>query len=216
MEKPNAFLASLVSLPGLVCLVAALLTAFLLMRTERRKGRTLTKARLLAAAVGALLYGFLSIYSLPIGSNTTLRPAVAILTVTGAVFGPTAGFLAGFVGHALNDALAYGSVWWSWAFLSAMVGLFGGLVALDHDFDALKGLRNNLHGLMMYIHAVLGLFAGSFTAFIGDMLLYHESAQKVWIEIILAGIANFSVISLVGIPLVFLILRLRVSKGKES
>ena len=57
--------------------------------------------------IGAALYVAASMISIN----------VALLCIFGAIFGPVVGFLVGFIGHALNDAISYGSVWWSWVFM---------------------------------------------------------------------------------------------------
>ena len=67
--------------------------------------------------IGAALYAAASMISINVGPSTSLRLAVALLCIFGAIFGPVVGFLVGFIGHALNDAISYGSVWWSWVFM---------------------------------------------------------------------------------------------------
>ena len=57
--------------------------------------------------IGVALYAVASMISIN----------VALLCIFGAIFGPVVGFLVGFIGHALNDAISYGSVWWSWVFM---------------------------------------------------------------------------------------------------
>ena len=51
------------------------------------------------------------------------------------LFGPVAGALIGLIGHVLKDLIMYGSPWWSWVIVSALVGLFIGLssnkIAID-------------------------------------------------------------------------------------
>ncbi|MBK7449076.1 MAG: ECF transporter S component [Anaerolineales bacterium] len=66
-------------------------------------------------AIGAALYGVLSWASnfvpLPAAGNVTFRPAVAVLIFFGTAYGPWVGFLAGFIGNTLGDAIS------GWGFL---------------------------------------------------------------------------------------------------
>ncbi len=57
---------------------------------------------------------------------------IQTLTASGAffaaLFGPIAGGLIAFIGHALSDALQYGSPWWSWVVASGVSMFLVGLV----------------------------------------------------------------------------------------
>lgn len=83
------------------------------------------------AAVGAALYGVLSwatnVIQLPSVSLVSLRPAVVIPVFFGFVFGPSVGFLSGFVGNALGDALTGWGVFPVWDFGNGLMGLVPGL-----------------------------------------------------------------------------------------
>ncbi len=155
-----------------------------------------------AIGIGAALYAILSYISLPIGPNTSLRIAVAILVIFSAYFGAKVGFSVGFIGHALNDMLMYGSVWWSWVFLSAMIGLVMGLITKDKTFSITEGLIEKFHIVKMYLLSFVSIFAAALPAFIGDVYFYGEPADKVWVQIMLASVSNFIVIAALGIPVV--------------
>ena len=155
-----------------------------------------------AIGIGAALYSVLSGVAIPIGPNTSFRIAVALLTIFGAIFGPLVGFFVGFVGHALNDMIMWGSVWFSWVFLSAVIGLFGGLIALDKNFSLETGHVTKIHIFKMYIYAILGMIFAGLAAYVGDVYFYGEPAQKVWIQIALATLTNFVGTVTLGIPIV--------------
>lgn len=155
-----------------------------------------------AIGIGAALYSVLSGVAIPVGPNTSFRIAVALLTIFGAIFGPLVGFFVGFVGHALNDMIMWGSVWFSWVFLSAVIGLFGGLIALDKNFSLETGHVTKIHIFKMYIYAILGMIFAGIAAYVGDVYFYGEPAQKVWIQIALATLTNFVVTATLGIPIV--------------
>ncbi len=158
--------------------------------------------KVVAIGIGAALYTVLSGVAIPIGPNTSLRIAVALLTIFGAIFGPVVGFFVGFIGHALNDMIMWGSMWFSWVFLSAVIGLFAGFIKCDEDFSIEKGLVTKKHIFKMYVYAILGMFASGIVAYLGDVYIYGEPAEKVWIQIILASFSNFIVTAVLGIPVV--------------
>ena len=59
-----------------------------------------------AIGIGAALYGILGLWGFSIAPNTFIKPALAILTVFGALFGPVAGLLIGLIGHTVTDTIA--------------------------------------------------------------------------------------------------------------
>lgn len=198
---------------GIVSIILVIVGTIAFYIISKNKGKSLSTRDVVAIGIGAALYGALSAISLPIGPNTSLRVAVALLTIFGAIFGPVVGFLVGFIGHALNDALMWGSVWWSWVFLSAVIGMFSGFVSFDKGFDVMGGKISKKHYAEMYIYTVIGLVVAGLVAFAGDVFLYGEPAAKVWLQLVLASISNFAVIAVIGIPVVIGIARMR---GKNS
>ena len=213
MNGINGFLKSIVSKEGIIALAVAVVLCIIIALYNKKKGRHMSTKTVVAIGIGAALYAALSAVSVPIGPNTSFRIAVALLMIFGAFFGPIAGFLIGFIGHALNDAFMYGSVWWSWVFLSAMMGLFSGFVRFDKKFDPISGFCAKLHIVMMYFWAIVGMFVGSVVAYMGDVYLYSEPAKKLFVQITLANISNLIVIAVIGIPAVVLIAK---SKAKNK
>ncbi|WBW97742.1 ECF-type riboflavin transporter substrate-binding protein [Oceanirhabdus sp. W0125-5] len=197
-------LESLMSRQGIISIVlVAVVCVALVVISKKKKGQSLSTKDVVAIGIGAALYGVLSMITIPVGPNTSFRIAIAVLVIFGALFGPTVGFLVGFIGHALNDALAYGGVWWSWVFLSAVIGLFAGLITLDKNCDIKIGKFNKGHVIKMFIFALIGMVVGGIAAYCGDVFLYGEPADKVWVQIAIASVSNFVVIVLVGIPAVY-------------
>ena len=84
-----------------------------------------------AMGIGTALFVVLTNVQIPlvIAPNTYLQPRMAIMAFFAAVFGPVVGGVIGLLGHALGDAIFYGSVWWSWVFPEAVVGIAVGLFA---------------------------------------------------------------------------------------
>lgn len=170
----------------------------------------LTTKHVVAIGIGAALYGVLSAVSLPIGPNTSLRIAVALLTIFGALFGP----LVGFIGHALNDTMMYGGIWWSWVMLSAMIGFSMGFIKLDKTFDPENGILNKKHIVKLYMYAIIGMVLAGIAAYIGDVFFYGEPSNKVWIQILIATTSNFVVTAGLGIPALIMLAK-RKSKHKN-
>lgn len=210
----KGFISSMATQQGMIAIGIATIICGIIILLGRKFGKPLTTEGVLAIGIGAALYAALSVIVIPIGSNTSFRIAFALLPIFGAFFGPTVGFLVGFIGHALNDAFMWGNVWWSWVFMSAMLGFFGGFVRMDRKFDPMIGNCNKLNVLSLYIWSLIGMFAGSILAYFGDVYMYGESPQKLFIQITLANTANLAVIFVVGIPAIAWIARAR-SKHKD-
>ena len=84
-----------------------------------------------AVGIGAALFfvlgRFVAIPS-PV-PNTNISLQYAVLALLAAMYGPVAGGLIGFIGHALIDLSWGGSPWWSWVITSAFVGVVIGMFA---------------------------------------------------------------------------------------
>jgi energy-coupling factor transport system substrate-specific component len=135
------FFKSLATMQGLISLIIVVLIClgvYIFAKSKGKKASISTKD-VVAIGIGAALFAAVSFLSIPIGPNTSFRIAIALLVIFGAIYGPIVGFLVGFIGHALNDALMYGSVWWSWVFMSAMIGLFAGFIFLNKSFSVKTG-----------------------------------------------------------------------------
>lgn len=169
-------------------------------RYYSKKNEIFSTRNVVAIGIGAALYCVLSAVAIPVGPNTSLRIAVALLTIFGTLFGPIVGFFVGFVGHALNDMIMWGSVWFSWVFLSAVVGLFAGFITFDSSFSIENANLTRFHILKMYMYAVLGMIFAGLAAYVGDVYFYGEPPQKVMIQIAIASFTNFIVTAIMGIP----------------
>ncbi|MFV0516174.1 MAG: ECF-type riboflavin transporter substrate-binding protein [Aminipila sp.] len=214
MAGIKGLFSSIATMQGMVSIAIAIILCLIIFFLGKKMGKPMSTKTVVAVGIGAALYAALSTLAIPIGPNTSFRIAIILLPIFGAFFGPTAGFLVGFIGHALNDAFLWGNVWWSWVFMSAMLGFFGGFVRMDRKFDPLTGMCSKLDMLSMYIWSAVGMFVGSLMAYFGDVYLYGEPAEKLFIQITLANIANLLVIFVVGIPAVGLIAASRAkSKG---
>ena len=88
-----------------------------------------TTKTIVAIGIGTALFVILGRFaSIPTGiPNTSIETNYAFLALISSIFGPIAGLFIGLIGHALKDAISYGSVWWSWVIVSAFVGFGIGL-----------------------------------------------------------------------------------------
>ena len=85
---------------------------------------------IVATGIGAALFMLLFMYvKVPTGiPETDVQTAYGIGAFFAALFGPIAGFLIAFIGHAISDAVQYGSPWWSWVVASGISCFIVGLV----------------------------------------------------------------------------------------
>ncbi|GFZ31047.1 UPF0397 protein [Clostridium zeae] len=215
MEGIKNFFTSVATSQGIISfiLVAVLIIAVVYFAKAKGSKISLSTRDVVAIGIGAALYTALSFISIPIGPNTSFRVAVALLAIFGAIFGPIVGFLVGFIGHALNDALAYGSVWWSWVFMSASIGLLAGFIRFDKKFNPLIGAISKKNYIQLYIYSLAGIVVGSIISYFGDVFLYGEPADKVWLQIILAGATNLVILAVIANPVIIAIARLRKSNS---
>ena len=154
---------------------------------------------IVAIGIGAALFfvlgRFVAIPS-PV-PNTNISLQYGLLAFMAALFGPVAGALIGFIGHALID-FSYGwGVWWSWVVASAVFGCLVGLVAkrlklAEGEFAKKDILRFNLYQIVSHI------IAWGLVAPVLDILFYAEPANKVFIQGLVGGISNIVTTAIVG------------------
>lgn len=96
-----------------------------------RNGWILRTRQALAGGVGTVLYGVLgwvtTQFKIPGPFNSQIRPAIAIPMFIGALFGPWAGFVTGFVGNTVIDAVSGYGFSWNWSLGNGLLGLICGL-----------------------------------------------------------------------------------------
>ncbi|MCR4677054.1 MAG: ECF-type riboflavin transporter substrate-binding protein [Sphaerochaetaceae bacterium] len=157
-----------------------------------------------AIGIGAALFfvlgRFVAIPS-PI-PNTTISAQYGLLAFMAALFGPVAGLLIAFIGHALID-FSYGwGIWWSWVIASGVTGFIMGLSAKKvllstEPFTGDKILKFNIY------QVVGNIIAWGLIAPVLDILIYAEPANKVFTQGLVAGIANIVTTAIIGTLLCF-------------
>jgi energy-coupling factor transport system substrate-specific component len=152
-----------------------------------------------ATGIGTALFVVLTEVQIPlvIVPNTALQVRAALLAFLAAVFGPVVGGIVGLLGHALGDALFYGSVWWSWVFPDAIFGILVGLftrkyLIKDGGFGGKQILLFNV------VQVVANAIAWILVAPVLDILIYAEPADKVFAQGALAFVANIIIVAILG------------------
>ncbi|MBE5829099.1 MAG: ECF-type riboflavin transporter substrate-binding protein [Butyrivibrio sp.] len=153
-----------------------------------------------AMGIGTALFVVLTNAQIPLIGvpNTALQPRMAILAFLSAVFGPIVGAVVGLLGHALGDALFYGSVWWSWVIPEGVVGLCIGLFA--NRFAVKEGGFVDGKKIILFnvVQIVVNAIAWILCAPVLDILIFAEPANKVFIQGAFAFLGNIIVIGILG------------------
>ena len=162
-------------------------------------GKSLSIKTIVAIGIGSAVFVILGRFaSLPTGiPNTSIETAYAFLALMAIVFGPIAGGLIGLIGHALQDAVTYGSIWWSWVIVSGIVGLSIGFIAKSIHiesgvFGRSKIISFNITQVIVQVVG-WGLIAPTL-----DVLIYAEPANKVYTQGIIAASANIVTVGVLG------------------
>lgn len=161
-------------------------------------------------AIGTALYGLGGLLSVPVFANTYLKPAMAVLALWAAVFGPVVGFLVGLLGHFITD-LCYGSVWWTWALGSGIVGILIGL----YPMITKKSLEDGIFGVKEIVIFIVLSFAANFVGYlisaILDFFLFAEPLNKVITQQLITAFSNTVCIGVIGSILMALIAKRNVA-----
>ncbi len=153
-----------------------------------------------AMGIGTALFVVLTNIQIPlvVVPNTALQPRMAIMAFLAAVFGPVVGAVIGLLGHALGDALFYGSVWWSWVFPEAVVGFAVGF--FYKNYGVKEGRFASVRTILLFnvTQIVANAMAWILIAPLLDIMVYAEPANKVFAQGVLAFIGNVVVIGVLG------------------
>lgn len=169
--------------------------------------------QVVAIGIGAALFfvagRFIAIPS-PV-PNTSISLQYAVLAIFAALYGPAVGFLAGLIGHVLLDATGYG-IWFSWELASAVFGLVVGLVLLRNR------IQEGEFGWPTAVRFNLAVIAGNALAWLlvaplGDIAIYAEPANKVWVQGAFAFISNTITACVLGTLVVAVYARTRTRTG---
>ena len=169
---------------------------------------------IVATGLGAALFTLLFMYAkIPTGiPETDIQTAYGIGAFFAALFGPIAGGLIAFIGHALSDSIQYGSAWWSWVVASGLSCFIIGLVYPKlHVEDGEFGKKDII---LFNVYQIIGnAIAWIIVAPILDILIYAEPANLVFTQGVVAAISNAISSGVIGTILLVLYSRTRSKKG---
>lgn len=152
-----------------------------------------------AIGIGTALFVALTEVQIPLGfiPNTALQPRAALMAFLAAVFGPVVGGIVGLLGHALGDALFYGSVWWSWVFpemvAGVAIGLFAKKFAIKDGGFAVKEII-----LFNIVQIIANGLAWILVAPVLDIVIYAEPAGKVFAQGAWEFLGNIIIVGILG------------------
>ncbi len=170
--------------------------------------------RVVAIGIGAALFFVLGRFvAIPSGiPNTNISLQYAILAMLGAMYGPVAGALIGFIGHTLIDLSWGGSPWWSWVIASTVVGLIVGLTAKKLKINEGEFGKSDII-FFNVINAVANAVAWIVIAPVLDILIYAEPANKVFAQGAMAAVANILTSCIIGTLLLVAYTKTIAKKG---
>lgn len=174
----------------------------------------LSVKNVVAIGIGSAIYVILARFtSIPTPiPNTNIELVFPFLAFFAAIYGAKVGFAVGFIGHALSDFIMYGQTWWSWVLATGILGMLIGLASKKLD------LKNGIFGLKQIIlfnvvQIVANAIAWILVAPIGDIIIYSEPANKVFVQGISATISNGVTIIIVGTILLKAYAGTKIKKG---
>ncbi len=167
-----------------------------------------------AIGIGAAIYVILARFtSIPTGiPNTHIEIVYPFLALLATIYGPVVGFSVGFIGHALGDFLMYGQTWWSWVLATAVLGLIIGLYGMRLDLENGVFTVKQMVGFNI-VQIIANVVSWLVIAPIGDILIYSEPQNKVFLQGATATITNSLSILILGTILLKAYAATKVKKG---
>ncbi|RHW40401.1 ECF-type riboflavin transporter substrate-binding protein [Neobacillus notoginsengisoli] len=179
-----------------------------------KRNNLLSIQTIVAIGIGSAIFVILGRFvSIPTGiPNTEIQSAYAFLALMAVIFGPIAGGLIGLIGHALKDAIFYGSPWWSWVLVSMIVGFLIGLVSKKVNIESgIFGAKQIIS--FNIVQALAQAFGWFLIAPTLDIWIYAEPANKVYTQGLVAGISNIVTVGVIGTLLLIAYAKTRVQSG---
>ena len=169
---------------------------------------------IVATGLGAALFTVLFMYvKIPTGvPETEIQTAYGVGGFFAALFGPIAGFLIQFIGHAISDSVQYGSAWWSWVISSGVAGFIVGLsyqkLRVDEGIFEVKDMV--YFNVMQVIANAIAWVA---VAPVLDIVIYKEPVNLVFTQGAVAAICNAISTGVIGTVLLLIYSKTRSQKG---
>ena len=172
---------------------------------------------IVATGIGAALFTLLFMFvKVPTGiPETDIQTAYGVGSFFAAMFGPIAGFLIAFIGHALSDAVQYGSPWWSWVIASGVSCFIVGLVYPKLKVD--EGVCTGKDLIRFNVFQIAAnVISWVIVAPVLDIVIYSEPANLVFTQGAVAALWNAISMGVIGSLLLFLYSKTRSGKGSLS
>lgn len=167
----------------------------------------------LGAAIFMLLFMYVKIPS-PV-PETQFQTAYGVAAFFGTLFGPIASALIAFIGHALSDAVQYGTPWWSWVIASGVAGFIFGFAFKRTRVE--EGEFKGKDILTFNLYNVIGnVIAWIVVAPVLDILIYQEPVNLVFVQGAAAAAMNIISVAVIGTLLLVAYAATRTKKGSLS
>ena len=176
-----------------------------------------TTKTIVAAGIGAALFALLFMYvkvPSPV-PETSFQTAYGLAGFFGVLFGPIAAGLMAFIGHALSDAVQYGSPWWSWVIASGVAGFIYGLAFKRSKIEEGEFKWKDI--LTYNVIQIIGnVIAWLVVAPVLDILIYAEPVNLVFTQGAIAALMNSIAAGVIGTLLLVAYAATRTKKGSLS
>ncbi len=168
---------------------------------------------IVAIGIGAAVFMILGRFgSIPTFiPNTNIETCYAYLALMSIIYGPTAGFLIGIIGHGLKDLVFYGSPWFSWVIASGVVGLIIGLASKSLDIEG--NFNKNQIIKFNIVQIIANIIAWFIVAPGLDVLIYLEPANKVFLQGAIGGISNMVTVGVLGTIIISAYSKTKIKSG---
>ncbi|MEE1086157.1 MAG: ECF-type riboflavin transporter substrate-binding protein [Schaedlerella sp.] len=168
------------------------------------------KKTVAAIIVGTIMFCILFIYvKIPSGiPETDIQTACGLGAFLGAIFGPVAGGMIAFIGHAAADIFRGDSPWWSWVIASGVSGFLSGMVYPKLRLEVKAFEKHDLVKFNLF-QIVANTFAWLIVAPVLDILIYAESADLVFVQGLVAGVANIFSTAVIGAMLLVIYIEIK-------
>ena len=155
---------------------------------------------LTGSALYAIAIYLTAIVNIPGADNVQLRPGVAIPILCGALFGPAAGFVTGFVGNLAADQFLGWGFWFYWYVGNGIMGLAAGL------FRPPATIYPRAQAIVLVVgRAALGILIGMAIASISEYWVTASSWNDiVWVNFVPAFLSNL-INAVIIIPIVLVL-----------
>jgi energy-coupling factor transport system substrate-specific component len=151
----------------------------------------ITTKTIIATGLGAAIFTVLLMYvriPSPV-PNASFWPAYGLGAFFAVLFGPIAGTMIAFIGHAMADAIQYGTPWWSWVIASGVAGFIYGFGYMRIGVE--EGTFMGKDRLTFNRIQVIGnAIAWIVVAPVLDIVIYKEPVNLVFTQGFIAAISN--------------------------